>query len=831
MDIYLGLIHTRVSVLNTRKYITVLLILLAFSVSSTAQESEQEQAEKARELFEQEDYESASKIYSTLLSGNLQHPEYNFRFGACQLFTIQDKEEPLKYLKFATEQSNVPHLAYFYYGLGLHLNYRFDRAIEQYAIYEEQASKKEKEAALVAHYKEQCTHGKSLVSSFTDISVVQRSVLPRTDFYREIDLSEFGGKIIVKPEDFMSEEDKKRDAKFLMYFKQDAQLIYYASYSEKNATGKDLYFIQALPTGGWSSPKKLNETINTPFDEDYPFIHPEGNTLYFASKGHNSMGGYDVFKSERRGDGSWSKPVNMEFAINTPWDDFMFISNLDETTAWFASNRETNNKQVTVYRIGMDRIPLDLTLIKGVFEYDGSRKAKITVEDMVQNKVVGVYDSERQFGDYLLDLRGSGKYKFLVEAEESEAIHSGIVEIPREKGLKQFRQEMKLIVVDGKEQLQIINHFDDPIEDEQLLTAEILKKQASLAVNTTVEDLSRSVELLDSKSSGSESASSELPETARVQLAQEAVAKLDKETSTLFNKSSALYDLAQAKKTSTEPNSLAEAALAAELSRTYLEEAEKREAALQRMKGALAALESGALESTAFDAQYNQLAATRNNFESIDKFDSKVNSSLEKRLDPTISEYETKREEVATLEADLVALEEEVAYYQQEIQNSKDEAIIEELNAQVADAEQSKPEKKAALERAKKELITLEDQKDKATRYYDMSTSLLATAEARSQQNVPRVTMESVEGVQSSLQQHAQNDPALLAFVAPSEAEAARAASLSESRKSGPSAIPASTSNDPGSSVSQTTGSTPNINEQIKAIEASESLPDIVEGD
>ena len=472
-----------------RQYIAILILFFSLPIVCIAQESEEQLKQEAEALFEKENYKEAFNKYSQLLSLQLQSPEYNYRFGACQLFTRHDKEQALKYLKFAVDSKDAPNLSHFYYALGLHLNYRFEKAIKEYEKYQAGAGKKEKENQLVSHNIVQCKNGIKLVSNFTDISVVQREALPRSDFYRNYDLTELGGKIMVKPEDFMSEEDNKRDAKFIMYFQQDADYIYYASYSEKNLTGKDLFVIQKLPTGDWSKPTKLSSTINTQYDEDFPFIHPDGNVLYFASKGHNSMGGYDIFKSTRRDDGSWTDPINMEFAINTPWDDFLFISDKDEKTAWFASNRETNSSQVVVYKIGIERVPLDLTLIKGTFIAEGSNKAKITIEDMVQNKVIGVYDSERQFGEYLLDLRGSGKYKFIVEAEESNAIHTGLVEVPREKGLKQFRQEMTLKIVDGKEQLQIINHFDEPLNDPTLLSAEILKKQASLNINSSEDDI------------------------------------------------------------------------------------------------------------------------------------------------------------------------------------------------------------------------------------------------------------------------------------------------------------------------------------------------------
>lgn len=809
------------------KYIIILLLCTVNATTLLSQESEEDLNKKALELFEQEDYESAFKIYSTLLSIQMQSPEYNFRFGACQLFTSQDKEESLKYLKFAIDNSSAPPLAHFYYGLGLHLNYQFDKAIGAYKKYLPIANKKEKESALVAHYIDQCESGKTLVSSFTDISVIQRSVLPRSDFYRNYDLTEFGGKIIVKPEDFMSEEDKKRDASFLMYFQQEAELIYYASYSEKNATGKDLYVIQKLPGGNWSVPQRLSDEINTPFDEDYPFIHPEGNMLYFASKGHNSMGGYDIFKSERRGDGSWTKPINMEFAINTPWDDFMFISDVEENSAWFASNRETSNKQVTVYRIGIERIPLDLTLIKGSFEAEGSKKATITVEDMIQNKVVGVYESERQLGGYLLDLKGSGKYKFIVEAEESASIHTGIVEVPREKGLKQFRQEMILASIDGKEQLQIINHFDEPIEDEQLLTAEILKKQASLSVNSSEEDLVRSVQVVDQGDGAiSSSSTSNLTQEERTVLAEKAVKTLKEEGENMDQKVAALYEVVQQNIDDEDPNSLAKAALAAELAGTYKRDAEKREVAAERMESTLAVLKSGSLNDDAFNAQYAQLAATQNNFKPLDKFERQIEADLEKRMDPTISAYESKNQEVKSLEADITAIDEEITYYRNEIENTKDDLIKEELQIQIEEAQASRPQKIAAFERAQKELKSLETQKDNAQRYFDMTTSLLEMAAQQAPQMTNTVSSLAINEMQSALSQRAASDPALMAFIQPEKSREAIAQNLSESRKTAsnkPAETPAGTAN--ASTSSQ------NVNDQIRSIESEESTTDFIPGD
>ena len=755
--------------MDVRHYIILLAFLFFTPFMARAQGGEEELRAEAEKLFQAENYDEAFTKYSQLLALNLQSPEYNYRFGACQLFTSHDKEQALKYLKFAVESDNAPNLSHYYYGLGLHLNYRFDRAMKEYEKYQVSASKKEPESKLVAHNISQCKSGIDLVSNFTDISVIQKEKLPRTEFYRNYDLSEFGGKIMVKPEDFMSDEDKNRDAKFLMYFQQNADYIYYASYSDKNATGKDLFVIQKLPTGEWSKPTKLSSVINTEFDEDYPFIHPDGNVLYFASKGHNSMGGYDIFKSTRKGDGTWTQPTNLEFAINTPWDDFLFISDKDENIAWFASNRETNSKQVSVYKIGIQRIPLDLTLIKGTFEAEGSKKAKITVEDMVQNKVIGVFESERQFGEYLLDLRGSGKYKFTIEAEESNSIHTGMVEIPREKGLKQFRQEMTLVDNGGKEQLQIINHFDEPLAaGENLLTADILRKQANLSVNSSDQDIQRSTEILDDpEASAAAAKTAGMTNDEKIAIAELQLSQL-KDDAVLLNKEAALlYGRAQDKAKLSDPSSIAEAAIAAELASAYKKEAESRSAAATRMEGTLSTLKQNNLEEAAFNAQYHQVSTSAANFKPVSQFDEKLTSEFEKRQNPSVALYESKEAELNELNEDLKGIDEEIVYYETEIGNTKDQAVKDELQLQKEDAQKARPAKVAAIDNAKIEFSALKTQKANAENYAELAATLIASAGSGAGSINTTVSASEISAVQSTLSLRAEADPALLAFVAP----------------------------------------------------------------
>jgi hypothetical protein len=852
-------------------HIVLTVAFIGFISLAFGQTNDEESLRKsAAELFENELYDQAFPLYSQLLSLRLESSDYNFHFGACQLYVGENKEKALQYLKYATEQSDVPPLAYFYYGLGLHLNYRFDKAIDFYQKYQALASKKDRELKLVDTYITQCTNGKSLVSNFTDISVVQRKVLPVKDFYRNYDLTEFGGKIIVKPEEFMSEEDIKRDATFLMYFEKDADLIYYASYSDKNQTGKDLYFISKLPTGSWSKAQKLSDVINTEFDEDFPFIHPEGNTLYFASKGHNSMGGYDIFKSTRRGDGSWTAPINMEFAINTPWDDFMFISDKEEKSAWFSSNRETNSKEVTVYKIGIQRVALDLTLIKGSFENEGSRKVTITIEDLTQNKKTGVFESDGLDGSYLLDLRGSGKYKFIVEAKESTKIHTGIVEVPRQKGLKQFSQEMKLVMVDGEEQLQIINHFDTPIENESLLTAEILKKQASLNVNANEGDLLASNSSNNSESTATGNSNKTKPQ--RIEEAKNQLAELKGDAELMKQKASFLYKEAETNQKSSDPEKVAEAAIAIELASIYNNESEKRSAAASKMESTINVVENNNLEDAAFNAQLNQATVAADNFEKLESFEYELPSVIENRLKPQIEGYAAKADELAEAQSNLKAIEDEISYLQEEMDGTKDKDLKAEYQYQIEEAQKAKPVKTAAVAKAQEELASIETAKDNAEKYVSISKELLGITDEKAETVSPNVTSSDISRTKQQLSEKAKGNEALYAIVAPNSAqgEKAEVADNTSTPAEKPVTVAKETSNTKTevadaaepvvtntvteietqnaaaeenpqidnqetetaqNTVPESSEKTGDLNEEIRQIEASESQPDIVTGD
>lgn len=135
-------------------------------------------------------------------------------------------------------------------------------------------------------------------------------------------------------------------------FTADGKKLYFVSDREKGSFGgKDIYVSTIDVNGKWSKPKNIGFPINTSGNEEGVFITRDGKTLYFSSKGHPSMGGYDIFKSALNSDGSWSNPINLGYPANTP-DDDLFINMMDNgKTGYLSSNREQGIGGKDIYKI------------------------------------------------------------------------------------------------------------------------------------------------------------------------------------------------------------------------------------------------------------------------------------------------------------------------------------------------------------------------------------------------------------------------------------------------------------------------------------------------
>jgi len=137
-----------------------------------------------------------------------------------------------------------------------------------------------------------------------------------------------------------------------VFFTQTEDTVYFiSSNAELTQGGKDILMSVKNSKGKWQKPSNLSFLVNSKYDEEGIFLTPEGKTLYFSSRGHNTMGGYDVFKSEIQSDGTWSDPVNMGYPVNTPDDELFFCLSANGKAAYLSTIRDGGQGAKDIYKL------------------------------------------------------------------------------------------------------------------------------------------------------------------------------------------------------------------------------------------------------------------------------------------------------------------------------------------------------------------------------------------------------------------------------------------------------------------------------------------------
>lgn len=126
---------------------------------------------------------------------------------------------------------------------------------------------------------------------------------------------------LVKQDDMINTQFNETHASFSA----DGKYIYFTSDRKGGYGGLDIYCSQITSTGTWGEPRNLGPLINTPYNEESPFLSPDSKMLYFSSQGHYNMGGYDIFSSSLDTNGGWLPPLNIGYPINTTDDDLFFF--------------------------------------------------------------------------------------------------------------------------------------------------------------------------------------------------------------------------------------------------------------------------------------------------------------------------------------------------------------------------------------------------------------------------------------------------------------------------------------------------------------------------
>jgi len=252
----------------------------------------------------------------------------------------------------------------------------------------------------------------------------------------------------------------------------DERTLFFVSDRPGGLGGRDIYMCRRLPNGKWSAPINLGPPINTPYDEDGPFFHPDGKTLFYSSNGPNSMGGFDIFRTELRPDSTWAPPVNLGYPINTPGDDIYFVLSASGLHGYYASERDDSYGEKDIYLIDFSTLQVaaqpteskeeelnvssepasapvfrpNLTLVTGIIydsETQAPLEATITIIDNVRAETLAVLTSNAATGKYLISLPAGKNYGIAVTAP-GYAFHSENFIVEENMGYREVRKDIGL---------------------------------------------------------------------------------------------------------------------------------------------------------------------------------------------------------------------------------------------------------------------------------------------------------------------------------------------------------------------------------------------------
>ena len=524
-------------------------------------------------------YGEALKNYERATDYNKYNPQLNYKMGVCCLFS-EKKAEALTYFRKAFEFKNdVASDIHLMLGRSYHSNHRFDEAMEEYRLYLDNLTEKEKKKSgpdIEKRIKE-CENGKALLENMISVAITNigqeinspyddynplitstgnrmyftsRRENPANDrrnffdykfnediyvsFYRNgkwepaqsvgksLNTEYSDAALAITDEDakmyiyygsknngdiYVSKykkgkwaKPKKISGKFNSKFREttisftaDGSAMYFISSLKKTTLGgSDVYVSYLNEKGKWDKVQNLGPVINTPYDEESVYIHPDGKTLYFSSKGHNSMGGFDIFKTTLQENTEWSEPVNLGYPINSACDDLFYSTYQDTTSAYLSSMREDSYGLMDIYEINylpetefvytipeaeeypevelelltfMDDVPVleknYSFLLKGRItdsEDTIPLLARLEIIDMDLNEVIATSISSRENGTYSIRLEEKKDYGVEITCQ-GYMVFLDIIGIPSDSEESEFIKDFTLQKVRVGEKVILKNIF------------------------------------------------------------------------------------------------------------------------------------------------------------------------------------------------------------------------------------------------------------------------------------------------------------------------------------------------------------------------------------
>ena len=269
------------------------------------------------------------------------------------------------------------------------------------------------------------------------------------------------------PISFSRNINTKSNQTYATYFYDDIKIFYLSDKEVGAASGADIFFSGAIDKKNrkYGSASLISGKVNSKFQEGSVYMHPDGETMYFSSEGHNSMGGLDIYVSHKY-QGQWTEPKNLGYPINTPYDDVFFAATASNKYAYISSNRPGGSGGMDIYQVTFwgpeKQLVVDtedyllasivnpikdneiksvakvnrksLTVFKGKTIDALTKKpveANIEIVDNARGKAINEIATNSASGKFLISLQSGSNYGIAVKAD-GYLFHSENFDIPKE---------------------------------------------------------------------------------------------------------------------------------------------------------------------------------------------------------------------------------------------------------------------------------------------------------------------------------------------------------------------------------------------------------------
>jgi outer membrane protein OmpA-like peptidoglycan-associated protein/tetratricopeptide (TPR) repeat protein len=491
---------------------------------------------EAEEYMMEGEYKEALPLYLNLYEKGFKTANLNFKIGECYLNIDGQKDKAIPYLEKAIKnvspsfsgknllEENAPVIAYLYLGIAYRMNYQFDKAREVFTVMFSKVDTSDSHTRmLLENHIKRCNNAEDLIKS---PSLVTKNPLPEIinntfsnsralllndektilymthlkfydalmqsvntdgnwqepvnltplirsdgDFYITGMAADGKTLLFTAFDPYFSGEiyasslidDKwttitKLNQNINTRFNEthaslstDGKTLYFTSDRRGGLGGLDLYQSEWIG-GDWGPATNLGPVINTIFDEETPFITNDGKRLFFSSQGHYNMGGFDIFCSEKIQD-TWQAPKNIGCPVNTPDDDLFYYPIDSGSVAYMSvSNNETRKSDIYRYVFSKSANPSRYTLdgkldITSDLEINADEVVVAFIEKQ-HNDTVAIQHLDRE-GRYMQKLP-EGNYLIVFSDKDGIAIDSKEINIPRN-----FPQEKFIVNANPAEYIQL----------------------------------------------------------------------------------------------------------------------------------------------------------------------------------------------------------------------------------------------------------------------------------------------------------------------------------------------------------------------------------------